>query len=202
MVVDAKHEYLWSWAVCHLMCHNPNYAKRFRALGQGYLSGQPGTFQQVFGPVERELEFEFRSFVTNVESGYRVELCHWDWGKKFRRLATDESLCAKVAAGRGYQPSAMLVTGGQKYVFETSGDWRIGRGQHCTAAGNADGAGRLEGVVFKDYQLSEPFLLGEQGTFIAPTDGKLFLRCRDAWGQLADNEGSIRVTLRPATDNP
>ena len=50
----------------------------------------------------------------------------------------------------------------------------------------------------RDYQLSEPILLGREGTFSAPGDGQLYLRCRDHWGQLGDNDGSVVVALTPA----
>jgi hypothetical protein len=39
--------------------------------------------------------------------------------------------------------------------------------------------------------------LGVDGTFTAPGDGKLYLRCQDAWNQLADNHGSVKVKIKP-----
>ena len=32
----------------------------------------------------------------------------------------------------------------------------------------------------------------------APADGRLVLRCADAWAELADNDGEVTVTLRRA----
>jgi hypothetical protein len=46
-----------------------------------------------------------------------------------------------------------------------------------------------------DYELSEPFELGQSGSFKAPADGKLYLRCRDRWSELGDNDGSVLVKM-------
>ncbi len=67
--------------------------------------------------------------------------------------------------------------------------------------GLEDGRGKLVGVIFNDYELSEPFELGVFGTFTAPMDGQLFLRCRDDWGVLAHNTGVLSVRLKPG-DSP
>jgi len=61
--------------------------------------------------------------------------------------------------------------------------------------------GQLIGVVLtydetKGYALSKQFLLGRYGEFTAPATGKLFLRCEDKWGELADNEGELTVNVR------
>ncbi len=53
--------------------------------------------------------------------------------------------------------------------------------------------GRLEAVLFADYELSEPFELGEEGTFSPEKDGKLFLRCVTRGRKLGDNKGEISV---------
>jgi len=48
------------------------------------------------------------------------------------------------------------------------------------------------------YSLSDPFDLGSHGTWTVPANGKLYLRCQDAWCRLADNEGSVTVVVKPA----
>jgi hypothetical protein len=54
------------------------------------------------------------------------------------------------------------------------------------------------GAVFHDYALGAEIPLGSTGTFVAPSDGQLFLRCADDWTQLADNDGALTVSLRRA----
>jgi hypothetical protein len=89
-----------------------------------------------------------------------------------------------------------LVTAGQSYSYEAAGSWTADAQVGATTAdGGAQGSGRLEAVIMRDYQLSEPIPLGQGGSFSAPCDGQLYLRCRDYWNQLSDNDGSIVVTL-------
>ena len=40
------------------------------------------------------------------------------------------------------------------------------------------------------------YRVGTHGSFKAPVDGDLVLRCRDAWNELADNSGSLKVRLK------
>jgi hypothetical protein len=196
---DIKQTYAWSWLVCHLLENNPNYRARFRALGQDYLGEQADTFGKRFEPVTRELAFEYEFTVAHMAPGYRVDLCAWDWDKRVRCLAGSRPMRARVAAARGYQASGLLVTAGQSFAYDTSGSWTTDAQAGPTSAdGGPQDLGRLEAVVMRDYQLTEPVLLGQHGTFQAPCDGQLYLRCRDDWSRLGDNDGSIVVTFSRA----
>lgn len=196
MVESARQSYHRSWALCHFLATNPNYNDRFRQLGIGYLSQTGVTFDQVFGPVERRLAFEFGLFLRNVDDGYRVDLCHWDWDAAFSTLAAGESKAVRILAARGYQPAGIAVTENQTYEYRADGSWTTcRRHRQTTADGSYFGRGSLEGVIFHDYELGKPFELGCGGSFVAQRTGKLYLRCRDDWQQLADNAGSVDVRL-------
>ena len=54
----------------------------------------------------------------------------------------------------------------------------------------------MEGVIFQNFTLSEPFALGAYGTFTPPSAGQLYLRCRDRWNELADNRGMMSVKIK------
>ncbi len=193
-------DYAWRWALCHLLANNPNYAQRFRPLGLGFLNNQPVSFEQVYGAMANEIAFEYLFFLEHLESGYRVDLCAWDWKKKFLALRGSRALTARVNAGQGWQPSGCQLTEGEQYTYSTTGDWSVDEdGTDLTADGESDGRGRLVGVVFADYSLGKPFELGASGTFTAPSDGKLYLRCRDNWNEIADNKGSVSVKIRTGT---
>ena len=192
--------YRWSWALCHLLRHNPNYTARFRLLGQGYMSRRRHAFDEVFGSVRRQLDFELAHFVTNLAPGYRVDLCRWEWGKPFRALAEKERRSAHVSAARGYQASGLLVEAGKAYAYEVRGAWSISQdGVLVDAAGHGDGRGRLVGVVQRGERLDEPFELGPSGVFTLEKGGRLHLRCQDAWHELADNSGRLLVTFSPCS---
>lgn len=60
--------------------------------------------------------------------------------------------------------------------------------------------GQLVGVLFNDYELSEPFAIPADGVFVAPGEGQLFLRCEEAWNRLADNKGKVNVKFKLKSD--
>ncbi len=197
---DSWQAYAARWALCHLLVHNPNYSARFHALGLGFLNGADTSFQDVFGAAMDQIEFEYRLFVRHLDQGYRVDLCRWDWNHKFRDPA-GTPVERHVAARRGWQPAGAIVKQGETYQYHADGAWRIDRQQQdLSADGRADGAGKLEAVVFGDFELSEPFALGSEGTFVAPADGKLYLRCHDRWNELADNSGAVTVKIDKIAD--
>jgi len=196
---DSWQNYAWRWALCHLLANNTNYADRFRPLGLSLLSGQKVSFADTYGAVRDEIEFEYQFFLRHIEQGYRVDLCSWDWKRKFREPAGASGVPSRISANRGWQPSGALLVEGKKYSYSASGNWQSGKdGGELSADGGSDGTGRLEGVIFKDFALGEPFALGASGTFTSPSDGRLFLRMHDLWNSVADNKGSVNVKIKNA----
>ncbi len=200
---DSWQSYAWRWALCHLLEVNPNYRQKFRALGLHYLSGQPkANFDTVFGREAEQLNFEYRFFLEHLEEGFRADLCAWDWSKKFRLVAGRRTMTAKVAGNKGWQPSIAQVQAGKSYTITATGNWRLTEdGEMISPAGDAQGAGKLQGVLLTaDYELTEPFDIGEECTFTAEADGQLYLRCADGWTELADNAGTVTVKTSLAAE--
>jgi hypothetical protein len=197
-----RDEYLRSWALCYLLHHNPNYADRFRLLGNDYLTRQRGTFENLFAPMAQEIIFEYEFFLRRVDVGYRVDLCRWDWQKPCLSLDDEDAVTGRCVAARGWQTAGVRVTKGRTYAYDADGSWStqasIGT---FDANGSADGSGKLLAVVMRDFQLSEPFKLGRSGTFVAPETGSLHLRCGDAWNELGDNRGEMRVRFTHLIDD-
>ena len=52
------------------------------------------------------------------------------------------------------------------------------------------------GVLFDNFELTEPFELGESGTYSSPVKGNFYVRCKDEWTKLADNKGQIALKLQ------
>ena len=206
---DSWQNYAWRWALCHLLGFNENYTARFKPLGLALLTKRDVDFWQVYGTQADEIEFEYRLFLADMQPGYRCDLCSWDWKTKSRGLQGSAKLQANIRADRGWQASRLKLFAGTTYAYEADGEWKLGPvGESdapgddpgLTADGDEAGRGRLIGVIFSNYQLSEPFDLGTAGEFTAETDGELFVRCREEWGQLADNQG--RVTLKLSLAKP
>jgi hypothetical protein len=115
---DSWQAYAWRWALCHLLASNPNYAGRFKALGIALMSEQPGvSFETVYGPVAREISFEYDFFVQHMENGYRSDLCAWPWGRKFQYLPSQGYITVKVAAKSGWQATGVKLAAGQSFDY-------------------------------------------------------------------------------------
>ena len=199
-------DYAWRWALCHMLAFNPNYADRFKPLAIALMEERPDvSFESVYGPVAKQVSFEYDQFLRHVGNGYRADLAAWPWKARFRKLAAGASLTAKVKAKGGWQAGGLEVEPAVNYACVAKGQWQTAAaGGPCTAAGDATGRGRLEGAVLAEteagFTLSAPFVLGEQGTFSAPAGGRLVLRCADDWTQLGDNDGEVEVAVRRAAD--
>jgi len=176
------------------LAHNPNFSDRFRTAGTHYLAGRSSAFDYAFGTMRRQLQFEFDWFLDHLEVGYRVDLCHWDWNVRFRSLEETRSVRRRIVAARGFQASGLSVQAGRRHPYQTKGRWSTAANKPFTDAdGTTDGSGRLVGVIMKDFRLTGPFDLGADGVFLAPSDGALYLRCRDRWNELSDNRGAVVV---------
>jgi hypothetical protein len=198
-----KTTYYWSWALCHLLVHNPNYSDRFRALGVEYMETGDGSFDRMFGELGPELTFEFDQLVRHMAVGYRADLCRWDWTHKFAPLSPAGEATCHIMAGRGYQPSGLTLVAGEHYAFHADGEWQTSAsGTACGPDGDVFGRGRLVAVLVDQYRMGQPFALGSSGTFEAPGGGDLYLRCRDEWHQLDDNQGRLRVRLTRSAPPP
>lgn len=195
---DSWQNYCWRWALCYMLAMNPNYSGQFRALGIALMSKQPGaSFEATYGPVARQISFEYDLFCQQVDNGYRVDLCAWPWNRKSQYLHGDGNVSCRVAAKYGWQASGIKLKAGQSYDYAAKGTWKVTvDGAACDANGQADGTGRLVGCVFQDFRLGAPFELGTKGTLVASQDGDLMLRCRDDWNKLANHDGNLTVYFR------
>ncbi len=196
---DSWRNYAWRWALCHLLSTNPNYAPRFKPLGMALMNDHRTSFEDVYGPMSKEISFEYLFFLKHMNQGYRSDLCAWDWKTKFQRLKGTATAQAKVVANRGWQATRVMVKEGDKIAYSATGEWELRKGDpKVEPSGDENGRGRLEGVLFTDYRLSEPFDLGASGEFEAQSDGNLFVRCRDDWCEIADNQGAVTVRFKCA----
>jgi hypothetical protein len=189
--------YAWSWLACHMLDENPNFQTRFRCLGESYLNNRADSRGNLFDALAHEMEFEFRFMVDRIADGYRVDLCRWDWNKRFRPINSRCDVRVRVRSARGYQASGLIVAAGQRYRYQADGSWQLSENAVPVGAkGDQYGWGALEGVIMdNNYQLSQPFLLRNRSQFVAPNSGRLYLRCRDQWNQIADNKGDLVVVF-------
>ncbi|MFP6764035.1 MAG: hypothetical protein VB858_10460 [Planctomycetaceae bacterium] len=202
---DSWQNYAWRWALCHLLATNPNYSPRFRPLGIGILTGQKTSFERVYGSMAQEIAFEYRFFLRRFDIGFRADLAAWDWKARYRvPRSSGTPVLASISARAGWQASRCLVKQGQKYDYAAQGQWQFGEGMPLVDADGApDGRGKLIGAVFDhdQYLLGKPFELGSSGSWTAPADGRLVLRCRQPWTEINDADAgkvSFRIKIAGA----
>lgn len=190
-------DYAWRWALCHLLANNPNYSNRFKPLAMALMSGREDvSFASVYGPVAKEISFEYDLFLKTLDNGYRADLCAWQWNRK-SKLLTSGRMKSTVQARYGWQATAVRLVEGQSYDVAATGQWKISaEGVDQDADGDKQNRGRLVGVIYADFKLSEPLELGKRESFTASMNGDLFLRCRDDWNSLEDNSGEMTVHVR------
>lgn len=200
---DSWQAYAWRWALCHLLANNKNYSPRFKGLGIAMMLGKKASFEATYGDVAELISFEYDQFVKNFGNGYRADLTAWQWGVKAKRL-TSKPITQIVKSQRGWQSTAVQVEAGKSYTVAAEGTWQItAAGEALSADGNGSNSGRdkipsdgkLIGAIFRDFELSESFELGAKSIWVAPADGQLVLRCRDAWTKLSENSGEMKVTI-------
>lgn len=192
---DSWQAYAWRWALCHLLANNKNYSNRLKGLGVAMMSGKLASFEATYGDVAQHISFEYDQFVKNFGNGYRADLAAWQWDVKPKRLSGKQAK-GKVLAARGWQSTGVSVVQGKSYEVQTEGTWQIAEaGEALTGDGNERGKGKLVGAIFSDFQLSAPFDLGAAATFTASQNGHLVVRCQDAWTELSDNAGELKITI-------
>ncbi|QDU29095.1 hypothetical protein ETAA8_42020 [Anatilimnocola aggregata] len=192
---DSRQAYATRWALCHLLANNPNYSAKFRPLGISLMLKQPVSFDKTYGPVMAQLDFEYRLFLADACPGYRVDLCAWDWKTKFAPLKVDTTVTKRVEARRGWQATGATLTAGTEYLFETDGNWTIEPGKAIEA--KDEGGSKMMGALLVDGRLGAEFAIRHQAKFTPGETGDLYVRCDDAWGAIADNEGVVALTVRP-----
>ena len=203
---DSWQAYAWRWAICHLLSSHPTHGMAFKKLALGMMNGAEVSFATSFGPVAKQLSFEYDQFVENFGNGYRVDLCVWDWTTPAASLSGVARSKTEVEAMKGWQASGLQVEKDKSYDYVAQGTWLVRRDDApVDADGNDRGNGKLIGAVFSNtdqgYQLFEPFEMGVKGTMVGPSNGQLFVRCREDWTDIGDNSGKVTLHFRITPEN-
>jgi hypothetical protein len=119
-------------------------------------------------------------------------------------IAIPEGQGIAVSGTQAWTPTGIAVRRGDVLTISTTGDVRLGAdaADMATAAGansqrraqNAPLPNAPVGALIGRVGNDAPFLIGNQGTFTAPANGRLFLGIND--DHVADNSGGFRVNIQ------
>ncbi len=208
--------YAWSWGLCAFLDHHPRYRARFRELAQ-HQSPRPfaAAMEALLTEGGQDLDTEWTLFIHNLKYGYDIPAAAISFAPG-TKLLSDKSVTAEIAAHRGWQSTRVQVEAQQRYEITASGQFTLAQ-QPKPWVSTADGisfryvngipAGRLLACVREEARSDnnpESMLgvvsVGSRGVFLAPETGTLYLRLNDSWSELADNTGTVTVSVRPVVD--
>jgi hypothetical protein len=204
-------QYAWSWAFCYFLAEHPRYRERFSQLVRESPHDLGAAFQRTFADDLAQLQAEWPLFVHGLDYGYDLVRAAIEF-RDGTRLRPSEKRACDVAADRGWQSSGVRVEAGRTYEITTSGTFTLAQ-QPKPWLSDAGGVsirylgGRPLGMLLAAVHVeatedtAQPSLLddvavGRERRFIPKASGTLYLRLNDAWSELADNTGSVRVEVR------
>ena len=207
--------YGWCWAACAFLDAHPRYQETFRKL-----YAEAGRLDDDFNQKARKLfaddwkamQEEWQLFVLGLEYGHDVAKTAVDFSPG-KPLAT-EGAEITVAADRGWQNSGVTLEGGVSYELEASGKYQVGESTKpwISEPGGISihyYGGKPLGVLMmavrpddtnpaKLSPLARPKVVGLGATVAPKATGTLYFRVNDSAGELHDNKGTLKVSVRRA----
>lgn len=206
----SNEEYAWSWAACYFFDQHPAYQQRFRKLfqlpaGSDFME----SLLQLYREDENDVIASWQVFVTGLDYGYDLERAAIQFkpGEPLPQGGTTVS----IAADRGWQSSGIRLEAGRTYHLTATGRYRV-------AAENPPWISEPNGVTIRYHDglplgtllaavlpdeagsgpspLIHPYAIGTQGELEPQESGTLYLKINEPAAGLADNQGTLRVTVK------
>ncbi len=212
---DEQEAYSWCWAAVTYLSGHPALRERFQQLCRS----RTNDFQA-------ELQRLFASDWPRVSEGWQLFAVHLDYGYDLERTAVlyapgkpcpEKGATVTIRTDRGWQSTGVLVQKGKRYLVTAQGRYQLAQQPKpwwCEPNGITyryhEGLplGMLLGVVRpEEYDATKPSALLSPGAvglrlLLEPRHtGTLYLRINDYPWDLANNQGTIRVTIRPQADD-
>ena len=207
--------YAWCWALCRFLDSHPKYQGRFRRIARELVTVPfRQNMARLFELELDELQTEWLLFAANIEHGFDFERAQVEF-RDGRPL--DGTAVATVRSDRGWQSSEIFLDAGRRYRVKATGQFTLADEPRPWIS-EANGIsirysrgrplGQLQATVLAETADGRPpgssmlreVTLGNDAVFEAIESGTLYLRVNDAWGELADNRGSLSVTVEPVVD--
>lgn len=201
--------YAWCWAMAAFLDGHPRYRDRFRQLAADV---RHSDFDQRtlnrFAADWHHLADEWRVFAANLEYGYDLARMAIDFAPGDALPAAGAGV--QVAADRGWQSSRLRLEAGRQYRLRAAGRYKLGErpvAWWCEPGGvsiryyQGRPLGILLAAVVPDSgpaaepSLVAPAVIGLEATLSPATSGTLYLRINESPAELADNSGTLAVTI-------
>lgn len=207
--------YGWSWAAAALLDGHPRYQARFRRL-PGELRSDDFNRQVrgLFADDWYELNIEWQAFIHELEFGYDLQRSAIEFREG--QPPPDSGQTVAVAADRGWQSSGVRLSPGIQYELTAAGRYQVAD-QPALWWSEPDGVtvryyrshplGMLMAIVLPDRNSGKaaqwplPAAIGRGGKLSVEAAGTLYLRINDSPAELADNAGSVQVTVMALTNH-
>ncbi len=206
--------YAWSWAAVVFLKHHPQTAETFnRLLGQP-LQGRDDANRWLFRQLSSQwpmLRQEWNATLSDLDYGFAPERGLLAVSPRPQLLAGPQTFT--IAANRGWQASGFSVAAGTEVTIRAEGEFVVGqhlRPWRCFSDGitleyyRGLPLGRLlmtsVAPLVKEPNFSKPvsiFSVGSGGKFKVAEAGELQFRINESTGALADNSGTLTITLSP-----
>ena len=210
--------YAWCWAAAKLLDTHPRYRDRFRKLKTHVLD--PAFNDRVrreFKDDWSNLNAEWEAFINSLDHNYDFERMAIDF-RRGESVAVSTPQKVEIATDRGWQSSGVRLEAGMSYRITAKGQYQIAVEQvdgkarvwPCEPGGvtieyyRGHPLGMLLGAIVPDsdalpdakLSFATPAAIGLEATLKPATTGTLYLRVNDSAGRLADNRGTLTVTIQ------
>ncbi len=205
--------YGWCWAAAAFLDGHPQFRSRFRTLKAAVREADFNQrFQRLYNEDWDALAEQWQLFVADLEHGYDLQRMAVDF-KPGTSPVAGTARC-EVAADRGWQNTGFRLEAGNTYQLTARGRYQLGdepqtwwsepggvtlRYYQGRPLGILLAAVRPDGPQRGVSPLLRPVTVGLGATLTPEQSGTLYLRVNDSAGELADNTGTLEVTL---TEHP
>ena len=204
--------YAWCWAAAWFFDHHPETHDAFRALQQAASDRSPGFSRRFYERLKSDwpaIATDWQLFAKECDYGYDVPRA-----AVIRKPMVDlpaEGAVVTLATDHGWQSTGYRLAADKKYEIKARGRYTIAAKPQtvpCEAGGitlhyhRSLPLGILLAAVENDgpgneaTSLLKPQMIGLANQINSPTGGGLFLKINEAPSGLADNSGSLQISIR------
>jgi hypothetical protein len=213
--------YGWTWGLAAFLNSHPRYRERFRTMPK-FLQAADFTaeFRRLFADDWHELTSDWQAYETSLDYGYDFDRMTIDF--RPGQPVGDERKQAKIDVAHGWQSSQLELEAGKTYEIRATGRYQVARepvvwwsepggvtiryyhGQPLgILLGAIDGAAAPTAdspTADSRATWAKPLVVGLGTTFRPTSSGTLYLRVNEPAGELADDSGTVEVTVRELTE--